>query len=108
MIVLWISFNIFVLAMLALDLRVFHRNVHEVRIREALGWTAVWIRWSQDAGRLRVEDTHRDCSGGYRRHPARIRDRLPPSVGEESKVVGPIGPTGNGRRAVRVPLPIHI
>jgi tellurite resistance protein TerC len=40
---LWVSFTMFVLAMLALDLGVFHRAAHEVRIREALTWTAVWI-----------------------------------------------------------------
>lgn len=40
---LWTGFNIFVLAMLALDLGVFHRRSHEVSIREALIWTGVWI-----------------------------------------------------------------
>ncbi len=39
----WILFNVFVLAMLALDLGVFHRKAHEVRMREALTWSAVWI-----------------------------------------------------------------
>lgn len=39
----WIAFNIFVLGMLALDLGVFHRKAHEVKIKEALGWTAFWI-----------------------------------------------------------------
>src|SRR5436309_2941011 len=32
-----------VLSMLALDLGVFHRKVHEVRAREAAIWTAVWV-----------------------------------------------------------------
>ena len=41
--ILWISFNVFVLAMLALDLGVFHRKSHEVSIKEALTWTGVWI-----------------------------------------------------------------
>jgi len=41
--VLWIGFTIFVLGMLALDLGVFHREAHELRVREALGWTGVWI-----------------------------------------------------------------
>jgi tellurite resistance protein TerC len=41
--VLWIGFTLFVLAMLALDLGVFHRTAHAVSIREALVWTAVWI-----------------------------------------------------------------
>jgi len=40
---LWIGFIGFVLAMLALDLGVFHRKAHEVRVREALIWTGVWI-----------------------------------------------------------------
>ncbi len=33
----------FVLAMLALDLGVFHRKAHEVKVREALIWTGVWF-----------------------------------------------------------------
>ena len=40
---LWIGFNIFVLAMLALDLGVFHRKAHAVSIKEAVVWSAVWI-----------------------------------------------------------------
>jgi tellurite resistance protein TerC len=40
---LWIGFNIFVLAMLALDLGVFHRRAHAVRVREAVIWSVVWI-----------------------------------------------------------------
>lgn len=39
----WILFNLFVLVMLALDLGVFHRKAHVVRLREALGWSVVWI-----------------------------------------------------------------
>jgi len=39
----WIGFIAFILAMLALDLGVFHRKVHEVRVREAAIWTAVWV-----------------------------------------------------------------
>src|SRR3990172_2359982 len=39
----WVVFNIFVLAMLALDLGVFHRKAHEVKVKEALAWSAVWI-----------------------------------------------------------------
>jgi len=41
--ILWVSFNVFVLAMLVLDLGVFHRKAHVVTVREALGWTVVWI-----------------------------------------------------------------
>ncbi|MFC1475369.1 TerC family protein [Candidatus Zixiibacteriota bacterium] len=39
---LWTAFNILVLAMLALDLGVFHRKAHTVSIKEALWWTLVW------------------------------------------------------------------
>lgn len=39
----WVGFVGFVLAMLALDLGLFHRKSHEVRLREALVWTAVWV-----------------------------------------------------------------
>jgi tellurite resistance protein TerC len=40
---LWAGFNLFVLAMLALDLGVFHRKAHAVSLREATAWSAVWI-----------------------------------------------------------------
>ena len=43
---LWIGFTAFVLAMLALDLGVFHRYAHELRFREALAWSIVWITLS--------------------------------------------------------------
>jgi tellurite resistance protein TerC len=39
----WILFNAFVLAMLALDLGVFHRKSHVVKVKEALAWSAVWV-----------------------------------------------------------------
>ncbi|HMC57195.1 MAG TPA: TerC family protein [Gemmatimonadaceae bacterium] len=39
---LWVGFIAFVLAMLALDLGVFHRKAHEVKPREAAVWVAVW------------------------------------------------------------------
>ena len=38
----WAAFTGFVLLALAVDLGLFHRSGHEVRFREALGWTAVW------------------------------------------------------------------
>jgi tellurite resistance protein TerC len=41
--ILWAGFVIFVVAMLALDLGVFHRRAHVIHMREALVWTAVWI-----------------------------------------------------------------
>ena len=40
---LWVAFNVFVLAMLAVDLLVVHRHAHEVSIKEAGAWTAIWI-----------------------------------------------------------------
>ena len=40
---LWLAFNAFVLAMLAVDLLVFHREAHEVHIREAATWSLIWI-----------------------------------------------------------------
>lgn len=40
---LWFGFNVFVLAMLALDLGVFHRKAHVVSVREALTWSGVWV-----------------------------------------------------------------
>lgn len=43
MIWMWVGFNLFVLAMLALDLGVFHRNAHVVSIKEASIWSVVWI-----------------------------------------------------------------
>ena len=40
---IWIGFGLFVLAMLALDLGVFHRKSHTVGMKEALTWSGVWI-----------------------------------------------------------------
>jgi len=42
----WIGFNIAVLAVLAIDLGIFHRTAHEVSVREAAGWTATWVTLS--------------------------------------------------------------
>ena len=39
----WVAFNAFVIVMLSLDLGVFHRKAHQVSLREALLWTAVWV-----------------------------------------------------------------
>jgi len=39
----WILFNIFVLAMLALDIGVFHRKAHVIKVKEALLWTGIWV-----------------------------------------------------------------
>ena len=43
MILFWILFNVFVVAMLVLDLGVFHRRAHTVKFREALAWSVLWI-----------------------------------------------------------------
>jgi tellurite resistance protein TerC len=62
----WVIFHVFVLVMLALDLGVFHRKQHVVHVKEALGWTAVWIVvallfcvtllfWSAELGLLAVD-----------------------------------------------------
>jgi tellurite resistance protein TerC len=40
---LWAGFLAFVLAMLAIDLGIFHRKAHEVSLKEAGLWSAVWI-----------------------------------------------------------------
>src|SRR4051794_20270954 len=40
---IWVGFILFVLFVLALDLGVFHRNAHVVSMKEAIGWSAVWI-----------------------------------------------------------------
>jgi len=40
---LWIGFNLFILALLALDLGVFHRKSHTVSLKEAGVWSAVWV-----------------------------------------------------------------
>jgi tellurite resistance protein TerC len=40
---IWIGFSLLVLAVLALDLGVFHRKAHAVGFREALSWTGVWV-----------------------------------------------------------------
>jgi tellurite resistance protein TerC len=39
----WLAFFAFITAMLALDLGVFQRDAHEVKMKEALRWCAVWF-----------------------------------------------------------------
>jgi tellurite resistance protein TerC len=39
----WVVFIGFVLVLLALDLGVFHRKAHSVSIKEAAGWSVVWV-----------------------------------------------------------------
>ena len=40
---LWIGFIVFILIMLALDLLIFNRKAHEIKVKEALIWSGVWI-----------------------------------------------------------------
>ncbi|GAB3849459.1 TerC family protein [Hymenobacter terrigena] len=39
----WLAFTVFVVALLLLDLLVFNRQAHEIKLREALGWSAFWV-----------------------------------------------------------------
>lgn len=43
---LWIAFNVGVLAVLAIDLGIFHRKAHTVTVKEAAAWSSVWITLS--------------------------------------------------------------
>lgn len=59
---LWGGFSLFMIAMLALDLGVFHKKTHAVSTRESLIWTGVWVglallfngyvflRWGSETG----------------------------------------------------------
>ncbi|MCB9637455.1 MAG: TerC family protein [Myxococcales bacterium] len=40
---MWILFHVFLVLMLAMDLGVFHRKSHQINVREALIWSAIWI-----------------------------------------------------------------
>jgi TerC family integral membrane protein len=40
---LWVAFNFFILAAIAVDLGVFHRQAHKIEAREAALWSAAWI-----------------------------------------------------------------
>ena len=39
----WLGFNALVLFLLALDLGVFNRKAHAVSVKEALGWSTLWV-----------------------------------------------------------------
>jgi len=43
---MWVGFNCLVLLLISIDLFVFHRDSHEVKMKEALTWSAVWITLS--------------------------------------------------------------
>src|SRR5258706_14066234 len=40
---LWAVFGVVVITMMVVDLGVLHRKAHEVKVREALLWSGVWI-----------------------------------------------------------------
>ncbi|MBI2373494.1 MAG: TerC family protein [Deltaproteobacteria bacterium] len=42
----WVGFNVVVLGLLAVDLLVLNREAHQIRIREAAIWSAIWIALS--------------------------------------------------------------
>src|SRR4028118_865134 len=56
----WIGFLALILVFLALDLGVFHRKAHVVRVREALIWSVVWAGLGMAFGAL--------VYFGYERH----------------------------------------
>ncbi|MGI4819805.1 MAG: TerC family protein [Janthinobacterium lividum] len=39
----WVLFNAFVIGLLLLDLLVFNRRAHAIKLKEALGWSAFWV-----------------------------------------------------------------
>ncbi len=63
---MWAAFAVIVIAMMALDLGVFHRTAHSVRPREAFAWSAVWVTlaacfagalWKLDGHQTAIEFT---------------------------------------------------
>ncbi|HEX8327843.1 MAG TPA: TerC family protein [Hymenobacter sp.] len=42
----WLGFNAFVIGLLLVDLLVFNRKAHEIKLREALGWSVFWVALS--------------------------------------------------------------
>ncbi len=42
----WFGFVAFIVGLLLLDLLVFNRKAHEIKMREALGWSAFWVTLS--------------------------------------------------------------
>jgi tellurite resistance protein TerC len=47
---LWLTFNLFVLASIALDLGILHRRPHKMETREAITWTLIWVGLSLGFG----------------------------------------------------------
>ena len=42
-ILLWVGFNLFILVLLIVDLKVLNRKPHEISIKESLMWSGIWI-----------------------------------------------------------------
>ncbi len=42
----WLAFTVFVIGLLLVDLLVFNRRAHEIKLHEALGWSAFWVALS--------------------------------------------------------------
>jgi len=42
-ILLWVGFNLFILFLLTIDLKMINRKPHEISIKESLMWSTVWI-----------------------------------------------------------------
>ena len=76
--------------MLALDLGVFHRKAHVVGVREALGWSAVWIALGLAFSRLRLPRL---------REPAGSASAATPDAVDRSPEF-PDGRVNDGRSAV--------
>ena len=41
--IFWVGFIVFVFVMLAMDLGIFNKKAHEIKTKEALIWSAIWI-----------------------------------------------------------------
>jgi len=79
------GFTLFVLAVLALDLGVFHRQAHEVSFREAAIWSVVWAVlavafgagfWWWLHGKLPQLGSDALVAAGYAADPAKVANRL--------------------------------
>ena len=63
--VLWTSFVVVVVGMLALDLGVFHRKAHVVSVREAASWSVVWVAVSLLFNGLVAWRLGREAAGAF-------------------------------------------
>jgi tellurite resistance protein TerC len=39
----YVLFSLFILALLTIDLGIFHRTPHRVKFKEAAAWSAIWV-----------------------------------------------------------------